>query len=48
MKREYESPDFEVVHFDSEDIITADTGGSNGGSSASSSNSFSGNVFNFF
>lgn len=48
MKREYESPDFEVVHFDSEDIITTNTGGGNGGSSASSSNSFSGNVFNFF
>lgn len=48
MKREYESPDFEVVFFDSEDIITANTGGGNGGSSASSSNSFSGNVFNFF
>ncbi len=31
MKREYESPDFEVVHFDSDDIITTDTGNGGGG-----------------
>ena len=47
MKREYESPDFEVVHFDSNDVIRT-SGEGEGGSSASSSNSFSGNVFNFF
>lgn len=27
MKREYESPDFEVIAFDSDDIITENTGG---------------------
>lgn len=41
--REYESPDFEVVHFDSDDILTTASGnGGEGGGSNPVQNALSG------